>query len=188
VLGGPGSGKGTQCKRLAEELNWATVCVGELLREEAALRQNEPRGAYLERLLSQGEIVPGHITLELLLERCASLSDKFRGILVDGFPRALDQAEAFERDTGASCAFAIYFACSEEILVQRLLERGRTSKRTDDNLETIRRRLQTFQKTSMPVIERYRELGKLVEINANVDVDNVYAQIRQEFATRGLCR
>ncbi|KAF6002237.1 bifunctional uridylate/adenylate kinase [Cyanidiococcus yangmingshanensis] len=76
VLGGPGSGKGTQCKRLAEELNWATVCVGELLREEATLRCNEPRGAYLEHLLSRGEIVPGHITLELLLERCASFAEE----------------------------------------------------------------------------------------------------------------
>jgi UMP-CMP kinase len=188
VLGGPGSGKGTQCRRLAEELNWATVCVGQLLREEATLRRKEPRGAYLEHLLSRGEIVPGHITIELLLDRCAAFSGKSGGILVDGFPRALEQAEAFERAAGASCAFAVYFACSEDVMISRLLERGRTSNRTDDNLETIQRRLITFRHTSMPVIEKYRQLGKLVEINADADVDSVAAAVRREFAIRGFTR
>ncbi|KAJ3221237.1 hypothetical protein HK099_003668 [Clydaea vesicula] len=186
VLGGPGSGKGTQCERLAKEFDYNHISCGDLLRAEVAT--DSDRAKFLQNLMKEGKIVPLDITLQLLKEAMMMAPKKAKGFLIDGFPRQLDQAKAFEA-TVAKCKFVLYFECPPEVLVERLLKRGETSGRADDNLETIKKRFDTFKNTSFPVIEEYSKIGKTVKISSISSPNEVYATAREYFVdpkSRGL--
>ncbi|KAL7747625.1 hypothetical protein RI367_007066 [Sorochytrium milnesiophthora] len=174
VLGGPGTGKGTQCMRLAKEFSLAHLSCGDLLRDEAA--KGTAEGAAIARMMQEGSIVPMEITLRLLRAAMAAQTSA-KGFLIDGFPRQLDQAAAYEALMGAPDV-VLQFDCSFAVLEQRLLKRGETSGRVDDNLESIKKRLVTFTTLSMPVIDHYRQQGKLVSVSSESGVDEVYAVAR----------
>lgn len=171
VLGGPGSGKGTQCSRLVEKFGFEHFSAGDLLRAE--VESGSEQGKMIGDLIKEGEIVPGHITIELLKNAIEGSSKT--GILIDGFPRQLDQAGAFEKDV-SDFEFVLFFDCSEEVMEERLLERGKTSGRSDDNIESIRKRFQTFLKTSMPVVSYYEAKGKVHRIDASQSIEDVTAE------------
>lgn len=179
VLGGPGSGKGTQCAKLKRDFNFEQVCVGDLLRREAA--RETPLGKRVADIMQRGEIVPGEVTMKLLKAELSALASVCQGVLIDGFPRAMDQAEAFESMV-ATCWFVLYFRCDEKEMVYRLLRRGKTSGRSDDTVEVVKKRLRTFLEKTMPVIEHYRERGLLREVNAgNGNAKEVYARTKVVF-------
>lgn len=172
VLGGPGSGKGTQCERLVEHFGFDHFSAGDLLRAE--VKSGSEQGEMIDGMIKEGKIVPGHITIALLKK--AIEGSNASGILIDGFPRQLDQAGAFEKDV-SDFEFVLFFDCSEEEMEQRLLERGKTSGRNDDNIESIRKRFKTFLETSMPVVSYYEAKGKVHRINANKSIDDVSATV-----------
>lgn len=176
VLGGPGSGKGTQCTRLVERFGFDHFSAGDLLRAE--VKSGSDQGEMIDNMIKEGKIVPGHITIGLL--RKAIEGSTASGILIDGFPRQLDQAGAFEKDV-SDFEFVLFFDCSEEEMERRLLERGKTSGRTDDNMESIRKRFKTFVDTSMPVISYYEAKGKVHRIDANKSIDDVTADVMAIF-------
>lgn len=179
VLGGPGSGKGTQCTKLKRDFNFEQVCVGDLLRREAA--RETPLGKSVADIMQRGEIVPGKITMGLLKAELSALAGVCRGVLIDGFPRAMDQAEAFENMV-APCWFVLYFRCAEREMLFRLMRRGKTSGRADDTREVVEKRLKTFLHKTMPVIEHYRERGLLQEVDSGAgNPDEVYAQTKEVF-------
>jgi UMP-CMP kinase len=93
--------------------------------------------------------------------------------LIDGFPRKLDQAIGFD-ETVCLASLVIFFNTSEDVMLQRLLERAKTSGREDDNVETIRKRFRTYNEQTMPVIEHYRALNKVAEIDSTAGVEEVY--------------
>lgn len=101
-------------------------------------------------------------------------------MLIDGFPRDVAQAESFTRDV-SDFEFALYFDCPEEELVKRLLKRGESSGRTDDNLDSIRKRFKTFEENCKPVVDLYAEQGKVVSIDALRGEDEIFADIRPLF-------
>jgi len=170
VVGGPGSGKGTNCTRLSEEFNLCHLSVGDLLRNEAS--KGSERGKLLDEYMKEGKIVPMEITLDVV--RAAILENQTKaGFLIDGFPRKLDQALEFEEKV-AKCKFVLYFECSEEEMVKRLTERGKTSGRIDDNEETIKKRLHTFKETSFPVIEYYQKQNRVKAVSSEREVHLVY--------------
>lgn len=103
--------------------------------------------------------------------------------LIDGFPRNEENRASFERITGETCEFVLYFECPEGVMVNRLLNRGQG--RSDDNEATIRKRLNTYYTSSMPVIEHYDRLGKLRAVFSNREMKEVYADVRQIFKTAG---
>ncbi|KAJ3019364.1 UNVERIFIED_CONTAM: hypothetical protein HDU68_010683, partial [Siphonaria sp. JEL0065] len=180
VIGGPGSGKGTQCARIAKEFKLTHLSTGDLLRAEVA--SGSELGLFANSLMKDGKIVPKNIIIELLknaIERDASSDSK--GILIDGFPRAVDQAIEFERSV-SSASFILNFYCPLPILEARLLERGKTSGRADDNLETIRKRFKTFEEESLPVLEYFGDRVFIVDGGRDVDViyDEVRGLIKQE--------
>ncbi|KAJ3208626.1 hypothetical protein HDU67_006622 [Dinochytrium kinnereticum] len=179
VLGGPGSGKGTQCARLAEEFNFAHLSTGDLLRAE--LEKGSDIGRQCGELMKEGKIVPMSIMIGLLKKEMLERIDT-PGFLIDGFPRALDQAFEFERVIG-KCKTVLYFSCPLNILEQRLLERGKTSGRADDNIETIKKRFKTFEEQSMPVVDFYSVDGRVVQISSTAPIDEVYEQARSPFLT-----
>lgn len=99
--------------------------------------------------------------------------------LIDGFPRQMDQALKFEEDVCES-SFTLFFDCPEEVMLKRLLKRGETSGREDDNIESIKKRFRTFVETSYPVVDFFGKQGKVVNVKATDTPEKVYAQVQKE--------
>lgn len=175
VLGGPGSGKGTQCAKLVEEFGIVHLSAGDLLR--AHMKSGSPEGNMVADMIKDGKIVPSHVT-NGLLENAMNTSGKDK-FLIDGFPRNDENRAAFEADTGEEPAFVLFFNCPEEVMEKRLL--GRNEGRTDDNIDTIRKRFKVFLDSTMPIIEHYRARGKVREIHADRPADEVYQDVRPLF-------
>ncbi|CAE6433773.1 unnamed protein product [Rhizoctonia solani] len=198
VLGGPGAGKGTQCARIVEDFGFVHLSAGDLLREEQK-REGSTYGALISEHIRNGTIVPMEVTVKLLenamraqLERPhpgAAWENGHGRFLVDGFPRKMDQAIKFD-ETVCLSSFVLFFDTTEEVMLERLLERGKTSGREDDNEESIKKRFRTFVETSMPVVDKYRLEGKVRVIDSTRPVDAVYADVskvlREEFIKRGI--
>ncbi|KAJ3013559.1 UNVERIFIED_CONTAM: hypothetical protein HDU68_000633 [Siphonaria sp. JEL0065] len=182
VLGGPGCGKGTQCERIAREFKYNHLSAGDLLRAEVST--GSARAKELDAIMKEGKIVPMSVTLGLLKEAMEKAGEA-AGFLIDGFPRALDQALAFE-ETIAKCKFVLMFDAPESVLEQRLLKRGETSGRADDNIGTIKKRFKTFIDTSMPVINHYDKIGKCVKISSVAPPDVVYKNTRIHFVDKNI--
>ncbi|KAI9271909.1 adenylate kinase-domain-containing protein [Phascolomyces articulosus] len=179
VLGGPGSGKGTQCANIKNDYGFVHLSAGDLLREEQQREGSEFKDL-IQTCIREGKIVPMEVTIALLeksMQEAIDTEGKKR-FLVDGFPRKMDQAIKFE-EVVVESQFTLYFECSEETLVTRLLKRGESSGRIDDNIESIKKRFQTFKDTSFPVIEYYEEKGKVRQINAEQDREEVYANVKK---------
>ena len=173
VLGGPGSGKGTQCDRIVAEYGFTHLSAGDLLREEVA--SGSETGQMCEQLMTEGKLVPMQVTIALI--KAAMVKSKSSLFLIDGFPRALDQGHEFE-STIKACSLILFFDCPLETMQDRLLKRAETSGRSDDNIETIKKRFTTFTESSMPVIEHYEALDKVAKISAVPAPDEVYASVK----------
>ncbi|KAK9361744.1 URA6 uridylate kinase-like protein [Lipomyces starkeyi] len=183
VLGGPGVGKGTQCANLVRDYDFVHLSAGDLLRAEQA-REGSEFGELISTYIREGRIVPQEITIALL--RNAMQEEVKKGhtkFLIDGFPRKMDQAIKFEEDVAVS-EFTLYFDCSEEIMLQRLLKRGETSGRTDDNIESIKKRFKTFVDTSMPVIDYYRKQDKVITVPCEKTMEEVYNLLKEKISDR----
>ncbi|GAA5988265.1 hypothetical protein JCM10908_002139 [Rhodotorula pacifica] len=194
VLGGPGAGKGTQCARLVKQHGFVHLSAGDLLRAEQT-REGSEFGAMIKEHIKEGKIVPMEVTIKLLENamRAAMSSEAGEGkeaneqsgatiparrFLIDGFPRQMDQAVKFDESVCPS-KLVLFLVCPENILLERLLERGKTSGRDDDNVESIKKRFRTFVETSMPVVDYYRSQGKVVDIDSSKSIDAVFADIEK---------
>jgi len=178
VLGGPGAGKGTQCEKLVNEFSFVHLSAGDLLRAEQE-REGSQYGALIREHIREGIIVPMEVTLKLLENAMQPAVDQGRKrFLIDGFPRKMDQAIKFDESVCPS-SLILYLTCTEEIMLGRLLERGKTSGRADDNRESITKRFRTFVETSMPVIDYYKKKNPdaVLEADSTKSVDEVYAQL-----------
>lgn len=148
VLGGPGSGKGTQCAKILEKYpQYKHLSAGDLLREEVA--SGSETGKICEGIMKEGKLVPMRVTITLL--KNAMLKSGGNRFLIDGFPRALDQAAAFESSV-KPCVAVLALNCPEATMEARLLGRAQVSGRVDDNDATIKKRFNTFVVQSMPVM------------------------------------
>ena len=170
VLGGPGSGKGTQCERLVEKYGVKHLSAGDLLRAEVA--SGSEVGQQCQEIMKEGQLVPTEVTLGLIKKAMASSSQKT--FIIDGFPRAVDQGEAFEASI-KPCDFVLFLDCPKETMQERLLKRGETSGRADDNLETIGKRFDTFMEVSMPVMDHFAD--KVHKLSSVPNPDEVFAEV-----------
>mmetsp|Transcript_25938 Transcript_25938/g.35807 ORF Transcript_25938/g.35807 Transcript_25938/m.35807 type:complete len:300 (-) Transcript_25938:185-1084(-) len=179
VLGGPGAGKGTQCALLVEKYGFAHLSAGDLLR--AHIKSGSPAGAKVAEMIKNGQIVPSEVTVNLLDMAMREENEKngTERFLIDGFPRNAENREAFEREMGYDCDFVLFFDCPDDVMESRLL--GRNEGRTDDNIETIRKRFKVFVDSSMPVVQHYETLGKVKRVIANRDVDAVFESTKVYF-------
>ncbi|PYI10544.1 UMP-CMP kinase [Aspergillus sclerotiicarbonarius CBS 121057] len=192
ILGGPGSGKGTQSSNLVRDYGFTHLSAGDLLRAEQ-IRTGSQYGDLIKTYIREGKIVPMEITVALLsnamADALAANSNPTPGVkprfLIDGFPRKLDQAVFFE-DTVCPSEMTLFLDCPEEVMEARLLKRGETSGRDDDNAESIRKRFRTFVETSMPVVKAFEEQNKVVSVSATGSVEEVYERIREGFQAKGI--
>ena len=178
VLGGPGSGKGTQCEKIVAEFGYTHLSAGDLLRAEVA--RGSADGQMIDGMIRNGQIVPVEVTLNLLKRAMDKNHGQGNKFLIDGFPRAIDQATAFEEQVGP-CAFTLFLDCPEAVMRERLLERGKTSGRVDDNEKAIVKRFRTYLEQSKPVIDRYAEKGLVAEVSSVGTPDEVFEALKPRF-------
>jgi len=186
IVGGPGSGKGTQCAKIVEKYGLSHLSSGDLLR--ADVQSGSPRGEWLLNIMESGELVPLEMVLDLIKEAMLKcLNEGSKGFLIDGYPREVKQGEQFEREI-QSAKSVLFFDVSEQTLVNRCMKRAETSCRCDDNPETIKKRLQTFNTATAPVTSHYEQQKKLTRIPAEGTVDEIFAVVEkhldQVFAKR----
>lgn len=183
VLGGPGVGKGTQCTALTNASHSASdphkyvhLSAGDLLRAERR-RPDSKYAAIINQNIQQGTIVPSQITIDLLKHAMAEDLSDCDYFLIDGFPRNVDQGVAFENQV-SPCAALLFFDCPEEILVNRLLKRSETSGRDDDNLDSIRKRLVTYNRETLPVFDHYAKQEKVYKIDCSDSIETVTERVK----------
>ena len=162
--------------RIVRDFGLQHFSTGDLLRAE--VKAGTETGKKCEALMAEGKLVPMEVTIALLRE--AMLKSENKKFLIDGFPRALDQAVAFE-DAIMPCSYILYFDCPLETMEARLLKRGETSGRSDDNLEAIKKRFDTFTSQSLPVVEHYEKVGKARKISSVPPPDEVYVEVQKAF-------
>jgi adenylate kinase len=177
ILGAPGSGKGTQGVLLAEHLGIPKISTGDLLR--AAVAEGTPLGRQAQGYMEQGLLVPDAIIFGLIGEVLAS-PKAAGGIIMDGFPRTVAQAEAVdrllaERDGGVDRVLLV--DVPEEELVRRMLGRAAKEERADDTPETIQQRLAVYERQTAPLIAYYRERGLLTSVPGAGSIDEIQQRL-----------
>ncbi|XP_062231657.1 UMP-CMP kinase 1-like [Phragmites australis] len=176
ILGGPGSGKGTQCAKIVNHFGFTHLSAGDLLREEA--KSDTKQGVMIKNIMHQGNLVPSEIIVKLLLKAMLeSGNDKF---LVDGFPRNEENRLAYERIINIEPEFVLFIDCPKEEMEQRILNRNQG--RDDDNIDTIRRRFEVFQESTLPVVQYYEKKGKLRRVDGAKSADAVFEDVKAIFA------
>lgn len=205
LLGAPGAGKGTQAELLAEWLAVPTVSSGELFRE--AMDAGTPLGLQAREYIDRGELVPDRITIDMVAERL-SRPDCAGGVILDGFPRTVAQAEALEEllgRMGRRVDVVAYIEVAPEVSLRRLAGRwtcsrcgavyhevfspeavsgkcdqcgGKLTQREDDRPEVQRRRIEVYRERTAPLIAHYRERGILSEVDGERDVEAVQRDLR----------
>ncbi|XP_024082124.1 adenylate kinase isoenzyme 1 isoform X2 [Cimex lectularius] len=172
VLGGPGSGKGTQCDKIVGKYGFTHISTGDLLRADVA--SSSARGKALETVMKEGKLVSSKVVLGLLAEKMLAELPKAKGYLIDGYPRELEQGQQFESVVGM-CKLVLYFQASDETLIKRLLHRALTSGREDDNEETIKKRLNTFHSHNDPIVNAYA--SKTVTLDGEKTPEEIFVQV-----------
>ncbi len=182
LFGPPGSGKGTQAEKLVEKFNLLHISTGDLLRSE--LKEETPLGLEAKKYMDKGELVPDEVVIGMISGKIDEYAEKVRGIIFDGFPRTQPQAEALDKlldfkETSISKVLAL--DVQEEEIVQRILKRGETSGRADDNDEqTIRNRFQVYLQNTAPVASHYEKVGKYCAINGEGTIDDIFGKLSEE--------
>eukprot|EP00549_Striatella_unipunctata_P005202 CAMPEP_0118699648 /NCGR_PEP_ID=MMETSP0800-20121206/16042_1 /TAXON_ID=210618 ORGANISM="Striatella unipunctata, Strain CCMP2910" /NCGR_SAMPLE_ID=MMETSP0800 /ASSEMBLY_ACC=CAM_ASM_000638 /LENGTH=262 /DNA_ID=CAMNT_0006599941 /DNA_START=131 /DNA_END=919 /DNA_ORIENTATION=- len=191
ILGGPGAGKGTQCNLLAERKGWKHLSAGDLLRAERKNPSSDV-GQLIEQRISQGQLVPDEITVGLLFSAMSQAyynsESESQYFLIDGFPRSLENNNVWnelktKQPFDIQVSFCLYLNCPEDVMTSRLLERGKSSGRTDDNLEVIRKRFDTYQTATKPILDAFQKDGMLKTVQADKNVDEVYEEVSKLFVS-----
>lgn len=183
LLGPPGAGKGTQGAILADRLGVPQIATGDLLRE--AVQRGTPLGQQAQQFMDQGLLVPDEIILRLIEEQLAT-PEAQQGIVMDGFPRTIGQAEAVDRALrvrGDAVDRVLLFDVPEEELVRRLVARASAEGRSDDTPQAIQRRLQVYRQSTAPLVGYYREQGVLTTIDGSGTVETIAERVKQAVGT-----
>lgn len=174
LFGPPGSGKGTQAAKLVEQFELLHISTGDLFRYE--MGNDTPLGQEAKSYIQKGELVPDSVTVGMLRNKVEANPD-VNGYIFDGFPRTTPQAEALNallKEKGQEVTQLIMLDVEDKELITRLLERGKTSGRADDNDESIiRNRLDVYKKETTPVFDFYAEKGKSTKINGLGTIDEI---------------
>lgn len=179
VFGAPGSGKGTQSEKLIERYGLHHISTGEVLRDHIA--RGTELGKIADSYISEGHLIPDDLMVKVLADVLDNNPDKTaRGVIFDGFPRTIPQAEALnemlaQRNTSVNAVIGLEVA--EEDLIQRMLKRGLESGRADDNIETIKNRLDVYHSQTSPLRDYYLGQGKYIPVDGSRSVNEIFYDI-----------
>ena len=177
IFGAPGSGKGTQSDLLVAKYGFRHISTGDVLRAE--IKQGTELGRTAQQFIDKGQLIPDELMIEIL----ASVYDSLcpcEGVIFDGFPRTIPQAEALKKmlaQRGTEVSAVLQLEAPEEMLTERLLNRGKTSGRADDNAETIRKRLEVYHSQTAPLAAWYAAEGKLHAIKGYGALEEINAAL-----------
>lgn len=177
IFGAPGSGKGTQSDKLIEKYGLNHISTGDVLRAE--IKKGTELGKTAASYIDKGNLIPDDLMVSIL----ASVYDSFgdhKGVIFDGFPRTIPQAEALKKmldERGDRVAAMIELDVPENELMKRLILRGQQSGRADDNEETIKKRLVVYHSQTQPLIEWYKNEGIHYHIDGLGDLDRIFTDI-----------
>ncbi len=184
VLGGPGAGKGTMCELAESQLGWTHLSTGDLLRAER--EAGGPNRAIIEECITAGKLVPNEIVVTLLKDAMEAITRNTGKVnfLLDGFPRSPSNLEAWQEIFGADTELPkmLYFECPYPILEKRILGRAKWTGRSDDNIESIKLRFNTFKAETLPIVELFKSKGKCIEVDTGQDRQAVYASVESHLA------
>ncbi|MGN0234848.1 MAG: adenylate kinase [Paludibacteraceae bacterium] len=177
LCGAPGSGKGTQSDFIVEKYGLQHLSTGDVLRAE--IKSGSALGQEIDAIISKGNLVPDDKMVALIENFIASLPADSKGVIFDGFPRTVEQAEALTTllKKYRMEAVLLDMIVDEQEVISRLINRGKTSGRADDNEETIKKRLEVYHHQTQPVATYYLHQGNYFAINGNNQMEDVFAQI-----------
>ena len=181
IFGAPGSGKGTQSDKIIAEFGVAHISTGDVLRSE--IKANTDLGNIASKYIQDGKLVPDDLIINMLAKTLDKLirDANLPGVIFDGFPRTIAQAQALDEmlaERGEKVNYVIGLEVDDAELINRIVERGKTSGRSDDNVETAKKRLETYYAQTLPLKEFYVSQGKYVKINGVGSIDEIYSEIR----------
>jgi len=213
LIGQPASGKGTQAEKLVEKYGLANVEMGGILRKIS--KEDSDLGRQIKSIIEEGKLVPDQMTIEILIKHLENLN-RLDGIIFDGFPRVITQAEAFEKylaEKGKKIDLAIYLDLPREEVFKRLVNRrlcekcgktfnlltkpsragdlcdscgGKLVVRTDETPEKVNVRLDLFEQQTRPVIEYFAQKGILEKVDGNRSIEDIFAEIALRISRRNL--
>ncbi|XP_066537446.1 adenylate kinase isoenzyme 5 [Hoplias malabaricus] len=176
IIGGPGSGKGTQSLKIAERYGFEYVSVGELLRKKMIHNATSNRKwSLIAKIITNGELAPQETTITEIKQKIMKIPDA-NGIVIDGFPRDVGQALSFE-DQICTPDLVVFLACSNQHLKERLEKRAEQQGRPDDNPKATERRLANFKQNAVPLVKYFQEKGLIVTLDADRDEEEVFFDI-----------
>lgn len=178
IFGAPGCGKGTQSERLISQYGLAHISTGEILRDQIA--RKTPLGQIAKVYINQGQLIPDQLCVKMLEEVLDTLPEAKKGVIFDGFPRTIPQAEALQEileKRGAKVDTVLGLEVPEEELIERIIKRGKETGRADDTLETVKKRLDVYHSSTQPLVDYYNEKGTYKAIPGTGTVDEVFGHI-----------
>ncbi len=178
IFGAPGSGKGTQSDKMIEKYGLNHISTGDVLRAE--IKNGTELGKTAKGFIDNGQLIPDDLMVSILASVYDSFGREHKGVIFDGFPRTIPQAEALKQmleERGDKVAAMIELDVPEDELMKRLILRGQQSGRADDNEETIKKRLVVYHSQTQPLIEWYKKEGIHYHINGLGELDRIFADI-----------
>lgn len=177
IFGAPGSGKGTQSERIVAKFGINHISTGDVLRAE--IKNGTELGKTAKGYIDQGQLIPDSLMIDILASVFDSFEDS-KGVIFDGFPRTIAQAEALKtmlKERGQEVSLMLDLEVPEDELMTRLIKRGQECGRADDNEETIKKRLVVYHSQTAPLIDWYKKEGKYHHINGVGTMEGIFADI-----------
>ncbi len=178
IFGAPGSGKGTQSERITEKYNLLHISTGDMLRAEIAAKTE--LGELANSYISKGQLLPDQVIIDMLAKKLTDTAAGRKGVIFDGFPRTVAQAEALDvllKKNNQDVSIMLELDVEKEELITRLLKRGQETGRSDDNLEVIQNRLEVYHSQTTPVMDYYKAAGKYTHIKGTGSIDEIFGRI-----------
>ncbi len=181
IFGAPGAGKGTQSDKMIEKYGFGHISTGDVLRNE--IKNGTALGKTGKGYIDNGQLIPDELMVDILAHVYDSFGSDHKGVIFDGFTRTTPQAEALKKmlqERGHKIAAMIELAVPEEELMARLINRGKESGRSDDNEETIKKRLNVYHTQTAPLIDWYKKEGVHHHVEGLGTMDDIFARIVNE--------
>ncbi|MBQ2164379.1 MAG: adenylate kinase [Muribaculaceae bacterium] len=180
IFGAPGSGKGTQSENLIKHYELFHISTGDVLRDH--IKRGTELGKTAKQYIDQGQLIPDELMIGILAQVIDDNKEAAQnGVIFDGFPRTIPQAEALEtllNERGTSVSAVVGLEVPEQELIDRLVKRGQMSGRSDDNEETIKKRLAVYHNQTSPLQEFYKEKGLYKAIKGTGTIDGIFEDIK----------
>ncbi|MDD6472853.1 MAG: adenylate kinase [Bacteroidales bacterium] len=180
IFGAPGSGKGTQSDLIIKEYGVEHISTGDVLRSE--IKNGTALGKTAATYINDGKLVPDSLIIDMLASVLDAKGKDIKGVIFDGFPRTIPQAEALNTmlaERGEEVSTVIGLEVDDDELIKRIIARGQTSGRADDNEETAKKRLETYCSQTLPLKEFYKKAGKYAMIQGMGSIESIFGDIKK---------